>query len=287
MDLVSSLQHALSYIEEHIRDDDLGMQSIAASSRASPGELQKIFSVVTGMSVAEYIRCRRLYLAALDINSGTRVIDSALDYGYESPDSFTKAFSRFHGCNPREIKDDASKIKVFLPFSISISVDGGSSLNPEISPMPSFTLVGVSYEYTYANAKKMIPGFWQDFYSQKRSSRTYDFIRANGIGSYGICNDCRDESGTYVIAGQYRGGKIPEGFSLVEVPQLTWAKFRCTGPVPSAIQSMNSTIYRNWLATNGTYDLDGTLDIEWYSPEGAMSDLDYRSEIWLPVRKRS
>lgn len=287
LDWISALDRTLSYIEEHIHDVELDVTLLAGVAFVSPGYLQKGFSILTGMTVGEYIRCRRLYLAALDINSGTKIIDAALAYGYDSPDSFAKAFSRFHGCSPREIKDDAARIKVFMPFEISISINGGNNLKPEICDLPLFNLVGRSYEYDYDSAKKMIPGFWGEFYSQSWDSQTADFIRYNNVGTFGVCNDSSCEKGIYHIAGEYRGGTIPQGFTLVQVPAARWAKFKCTGPVPSAIQAMNSAIYKNWLATNGTYDLDGTFDIEWYSSELSMSDLNYRSEIWLPVRERS
>lgn len=286
MDWIWALNRTLVYMEEHIRDEEMDVQSLAKVACVSPGYLQKGFSVLTGMTIGEYIRNRRLYLAALDINSGKKVIDAALDYGYESPDSFTKAFARFHGCSPKEVKAEASRIKVFLPFELNISIDGGSNLKPEVSMLPSFKLVGFSYEYDYSKAQKMIPGFWDDFNSQKRSREVHEFIARNKIGTFGICNDSDYGKGVYMIAGEYKGGTIPDGVSLIEVSKRMWAKFKCRGPVPSAIQSMNSAIYKNWLAANGMYDLDGTLDVEWYSPEGSMADLDYESEIWLPVKKK-
>lgn len=286
MDWISALNRTLSYIEEHIRDEKLDVHNLARVAYTSPGYLQKGFSVLTGMSIGEYVRNRRLYLAALDINSGTKVIDAALNYGYESPDSFTKAFSKFHGCTPKEIKAEAGRIKVFLPFTLNISIDGGGNLKPEITLLPSFRLAGCSYEYDYNKAQIMIPGFWEDFYLRKKSSENLEFINCNKVGTFGICNDSDYEKGIYIIAGEYKGGTIPEGFSLIEVPQKVWAKFKCCGPIPSAIQSMNSAIYKNWLCTNGMYELDGTLDVEWYSPEGSMTDLNYESEIWLPVKRK-
>lgn len=286
MDWLSALQRTLSCIEENICNERLDMEVLARSAYVSPGYLQKGFSILTGITIGEYIRNRRLYLAAMEINSGKKILDVALNYGYESPDSFTKAFTRFHGYTPKEIKTDSTKIKIFMPFTISISVNGGSELKPEISVLPAFKLAGCVYEYEYNKAKQMIPGFWDDFYSQKRERETWEFITKNEIGSFGICNDSDYEKGIYLIAGEYKGGKVPDGFSVIEVPERTWAKFKCRGPVPSAIQAMNSAIYKNWLITNGTYDLDGTMDIEWYSQKGSLSDLDYESEIWLPVKEK-
>ncbi|MDE6976564.1 MAG: effector binding domain-containing protein, partial [Lachnospiraceae bacterium] len=90
----------------------------------------------------------------------------------------------------------------------------------------------------------------------------------------------------YLIAGIYWGGNVPEGMKVVEIPACVWAKFKCTGPMPEAIQKVNTRIYKEWLPGNTEYELADDLNIEWYSNQGDVTDDDYESAVWIPVKKK-
>ena len=135
MDWTENLRHAINYIEEHILDD-INSADIANSVYMSPFYFQKGFKIMTGYTVGEYIKCRRLYIAALNLISGNlKVIDAAYKYGYNTPESFTKAFVKFHGVSPVQLKKDVRKINVFLPLKINVSVKGGKDMDYVVETM--------------------------------------------------------------------------------------------------------------------------------------------------------
>ena len=268
---------------------------MARAVHLSPFFLQRGFSLLTGWGVGEYLRNRRLYEAALDLQKGSeKVIDIALRYVYETPESFTKAFARFHGATPTQIRAGAT-IRAFLPMTIQISVQGGSKMEPKITPMFPFKLIGFQKVFTYEEAYSEIPKFWDEtceryannVYAGNPPANPYEqALMDNCIGEYGVCiDDLSDGRFRYLIAGKYTGGPVPEGMVLYEFPRGEWAVFDCVGPNPQTLQSVNTRIFREWLPGNPTYELSGNATVEWYDClHGEMTDPDYHSAIWVPVQ---
>ena len=110
-------------------------------------------------------------------------------------------------------------------------------------------------------------------------------VKDNQIGEFGICIDDMGCSGQfrYMSAGLYRGGPVPKGLRIYSIPAKLWAKFKCTGPLPQAMQSVNTKIFKEWLPGNKEYRIGGDYNIEWYSFDKKTTDPDYESEIWIPV----
>ena len=129
MEWLTAVRGAVAYMEAHLTDE-IGVKEVAQSVFVSPFFLQRGFSLMTGFGIGEYLRNRRLYCAALDLkNEGERVIDVSLKYGYDTPESFTKAFTRFHGASPSAVRAGEKPIRTFLPLKISISVQGGDRMD--------------------------------------------------------------------------------------------------------------------------------------------------------------
>ena len=238
-----------------------------------------------------------LYEAALDLQKGSeKVIDIALRYGYETPESFTKAFARFHGATPTEVRSGAT-IRAFLPMTIQISVQGGSKMEPKITPMFPFKLIGFQKVFTYEEAYSEIPKFWDEtceqyannVYAGNPPASPYEqALMDNCIGEYGVCiDDLSDGRFRYLIAGKYTGGPVPEGMVLYEFPRGEWAVFDCVGPNPQTLQSVNTRIFQEWLPGNLDYELCGNATVEWYDClHGEKNDADYHSAIWVPVQRK-
>ena len=133
---IQSVQRALNYIESHLLEDDLNNERVAKYAYSSNANFQRIFSIVTGgITVADYIRSRKLTLAGIELaGSDDKVIDIALKYGYNMPENFTKAFTRFHGVTPSEAKRNPENLKCFYPIFLRIEIQGGFNMSTKIIP---------------------------------------------------------------------------------------------------------------------------------------------------------
>ena len=296
MEWLTAIRGAVAYMEDHLRED-VSLDDVARAVHLSPFFLQRGFSLMTGYGVGEYLRNRRLYEAALDLQrTGEKVIDIAFKYGYETPESFTKAFTRFHGATPTQVREGAA-MRTFLPLTIHISIQGGNTMEPKITPMFPFKLIGFQKVFTYEEAYAEIPKFWDEtceryadhVYAGNDPRNPYEqALVDNCIGEYGVCID--DLGGgrfRYLIAGKYTGGPVPEGMVLYEFPRGEWAVFDCVGPNPQTLQSVNTRIFREWLPGNPTYELSGNATVEWYDClHGEKNDPDYHSAIWVPVQRK-
>ena len=297
MEWLTSIRTAIDYIDEHL-EENISAQDVAYRVNISPFFLQRGFSLMTGYGIGEYIRNRRLYQAAVDLKQTEwKVIDIALKYCYETPESFTKAFSRFHGVTPSQVRDGAA-IKVFLPLTIKLSVQGGSQMDYKIAPMFPFKVIGFQKVLDNETAYAEIPKFWNEtcekyanrVYAGNAPSNPYEqALVDNCIGEYGVCiDDIGGGKFRYLIAGKYTGGAVPEGMVVYEFPRNEWAVFDCIGPNPQTLQSVNTRIFSEWLPGNPDYELSGNATVEWYDcVNGEMTDPDYHSAIWVPVKRKS
>ncbi|MBR5383281.1 MAG: AraC family transcriptional regulator [Clostridia bacterium] len=297
MEWLNSIRTAIDYMEEHL-EDDISAQDVADRVFLSPFFLQRGFSLMTGYGIGEYLRNRRLYQAALDLQkTDDKVIDIALRYCYDTPESFTKAFSRFHGATPMQVRDGAV-INVFLPLKINITIHGGSQMDYKITPMFPFKVIGFQKIFDVETSYTEIPKFWNEIcekyannvYAGNPPANPYEqAIVDNCIGEYGVCiDDMGDSKFRYLIAGRYTGGDVPDGMVVYEFPRGEWAVFNCIGPNPETLQSVNTQVFTEWLPGNPEYELSGNASVEWYDcVNGEMTDPDYHSAIWVPVKRRT
>ncbi len=296
MEWITCLKEAVKYIEENL-ENELDTGAVAEHVFISPFYLQRGFQIITGCSLGEYIRFRRLSEAGKAVaDTDEKLIDIALRYGYETQESFTKAFSRFHGITPGNMRKGVGSPKIFLPLNIRIEITGGNEMKHTVSPMWGFKVIGFEKRFSYENAYKEIPEFWDEICEKYCNHTIYaglapscpeeQAIIDNCIGEYGVCiDDGNGKDFRYLIAGKYTGGEIPAGMTVFEFPAGDWAKFECVGPVPEAFQALNTKVFKEWLPGNTEYEMAGYYNIEWYSCDGEKTDSDYRSAIWVPVRK--
>lgn len=291
MEWTESIRRAIEYMEKHLLED-ISATEISETVYISPFYLQKGFKMMTGYTLGEYIRGRRLYMAALDVIANKeKIIDLAYKYGYDTPESFTKAFSRFHGVSPKQIQGDVGKIKTFLSLRITISIKGGNEMDYVIEKMDGMKIIGFVKEVPYENSYNIIPSFWRDFCSEfcnrRNNKQVQNVIEQCCIGEFGVCiSDINnDKSFKYIIAGKYNGGEVPEGMEVFNIPSLKWAKFKCIGPMPEALQAVNTRVFNEWIPGNPEYEISEPMNIEWYS-KGDGSSTDYESEIWVPVKRK-
>lgn len=291
MDWLSSLRGAIDYMEEHLLEP-VSPEDIGRAVNLSPFYLQKGFQIVTGHSMGEYMRCRRLYLAALDLLAGEeKVIGIAYKYCYQTPESFAKAFSRFHGFPPSQVKQQRGRIKIFLPLKITITIQGGHNVDYKIEKMDSFKVIGFEENIPMDRGYELCPKMWDRLFAEHLNALCQGkvpetdvekAIKENDIGMYGVCVDGGGETFAYMVAGPYSGGLVPEGLTVRKIPAATWARFRGAGSVTEGLQALNTQIFQEWLPGNREYELAHPVNIEYYmcTEDG----MDY--EIWLPVAEK-
>ncbi len=301
MTWLEAIKKSICYIEEHLTDD-ITVDDVAREVYISSFHFQKSFAILCDMTVAEYIRNRRLSLAGRDLRvEGCKVIDVAMKYGYDSPDSFTKAFTRFHGISPVQAKKGEGELKNFLPLKLQVSMKGGFEMECKIIKKPAFTVIGAAKIFGGNDGFTAVPKMWDEHYAKGEGK----YI----CGMYGVCiddvsnsiemepfvkNQQKKETLTsfkYLIADDYVPSKeYPERFVTQEIPANTWAVFPCKGPMPSSMQGVYQKIFKEWLPENTDYELAGMYNIEYYTDsskyEKGNQDEEYYSELWFPVKAR-
>ncbi|NLD19872.1 MAG: AraC family transcriptional regulator [Clostridiales bacterium] len=286
MEWMESISQSIEYIEKNITKD-VSVEDVARHINVSTFYFQKGFGMLCGLTVAEYIRNRRLALAGSELAAGgKKVIDVAMKYGYDSPDSFAKAFYRFHGFTPSMVQKGDVMLKSFAPLKIKVSLEGGYLMDYKITKKDAFTVLGASKRFKYEDAKQEIPKFWQEHYANGNGKHVCGMFGINIDESMG------NEEFEYLIADMYDPiTDIPEGFVTKTIPAFTWAVFPCRGPMPVALQDVNTKIFSEWLPALKDYEFAAGYCIEMYDlpdkyPKGTQ-DENYYCEIWIPVQESS
>ena len=297
MEWTETLRRTVDYLEEHLLEEN-AVEGAAQAVYLSPLYLQRGFKLVTGYSMGEYVRNRRLYLAGLEAVAGReKVIDLAYRYGYDTPESFSKAFSRFHGVSPAQLRQSPQRLSPFLPLKITLTIKGGYGMDYRVEKLDEFQLIGVEREFPMESSYQNLPRFWDEFIKaecaplwagKKPETAREKAVCECSTGEFGVCIDegCPAGRFRYMIAGRYDSREVPEGLTVFTLPALEWAKFRCSGPMPEALQSVNTKIFQEWLPGNPEFEIAQGTNIEWYSMEKDTSAPDYESEIWIPVKRK-
>ncbi|MFX3636925.1 MAG: AraC family transcriptional regulator [Candidatus Pristimantibacillus sp.] len=287
MSWLESLQRALDYIEEHLLDA-IGIEDIAKQANVSVFHFQRSFTMLTEVAVGEYVRRRRLTLAAQEIaRTNSKIIDLAYKYGYDTPEAFTKAFRRQHGISPTEARKQGGKLTVYNRLVIQVSLKGAEPMKYRIEERDSFKVVGIKREFSYANGENLsgITKLWQDVNADGTNELLFSLNSSPSKRVLGVCvNDSDQEAKQvmdYWVAAEY-DGEVPEGLSSLEIPSSQWVIFEVNGPMPDAIQTVWKQIFAEWFPSSG-YKQAGHIEIESY-PDDNPYAADYYSEIWIPVK---
>lgn len=289
MDWVKQLNEAVNYIEENLAGE-ISYEALSKIARCSVYNFQRIFSYVADKPLSEYIRNRRLTMAAFDLlNGAERIIDIALKYGYESQDSFTMAFKNFHGVLPSSVRNETVQLKSCPKLSFQITIKGEDHMNYVIEQWPAFKVMGMSHKVNTSKAFEIIPSIWdsswkdgtmQRFIENFPDNRPAGFLGIAQGGQWGESDEMEYIIGVtnHVDRPDCKYVPVIEGMQEFSYPEATWAIFEVEGELPEAVQKMYKQFYTEWLPSSG-YEIADIPVIECYLKEN-------RQEVWIAVVKK-
>ncbi len=284
MNWMKAMSDSIDYIEDHL-ETSLQVKDIAGIAIVSPFYYQRMFSMLTNMSVQEYIRKRRMTLAAnLLISSDIKIIDLAFKYGYESSEAFSRAFKSVHDASPTAVRQGKVAIKAFLKLTIQVSLKGDVAMNYKIEKKPSFDFYGITRRFTTVNGEnfKKIPLFWQESMQDGSYDKMID--KCSEESCLGVCmpmNPDEDVEFDYLIGAFGKPGD--ERFDEHTVPEAEWAVFLLEGPMHSVLQDTWKRIFSEWFPTTG-FRHANLPEFEVYLG-GDVNAADYKMEIWIPIER--
>ncbi len=279
------MMDAVEYIEEHI-EEPFDASKVANIACSSAFHFQRMFHMVTGSTIAEYVRKRKLTLAAQELAATKhKVLDIALKYGYETPESFAKAFKRLHGISPSAAREPGAILKAFPKISFQLSLKGDQDMDYRIIERDAFKVVGKELKVSTKDGENLIkiPQFWTEC---NESGVSEDLCRTyNNKDMLGICMDMEHEKEQFTYMVAVEGSELlDEKYTIREIPASTWAIFTSIGPMPGAIQKVWDRIFKEWFPATG-YEHACAPELEVYL-EGDCSSPDYRCEVWIPIIKK-
>jgi len=292
----------LRYIDANIKEK-LNIEKLAARAGFSPYHFCRVFQWEIGYSLMEYVRNRRLFYVASDLAAGRKIVDIAVDYGFETHSGFTKAFNRYFGCSPEIYRRHASFDMPKLPILKKTKqyVSGGIVMEPKIVKKPAIRIAGFDIKTRAKDREnnKAIPKFWYDYLNDGRQDKLHkeSFLKSNE--EYGACFPENPENGEfkYVIGVEVKdGNSIPERYHVCIIPEALYAVFT-TPPVndtdsfddfsfPNAIQGTWKYIFSEWFPASGYEFAPNAVDFELYD-ECCKAETNKVMDIYVPVVKKT
>lgn len=289
MDSLERMNDALNYIEETLTDE-IDFAEVAKRAYCSEYHFKRMFSFLAGVPLSEYIRRRRLTLAAFDLgDSKLRIIDIAVKYGYNSPDSFTRAFQSLHGVTPSEARKNGQSLKAYPRMTFQLSIKGGSEMNYRIVEKEAFHIVGIKKRVPliYEGVNPEIAAMWQslnmDLINELKSLSN---VEPSGLisASTNFSERLAENSELDHYIGVATTEECPEHLAKLNVLASTWAVFEAAGPFPDTLQNIWGRIYSEWFPSSSYEQTEGP-EILWNEHKDT-SSLTFKSEIWIPLKKK-
>jgi AraC family transcriptional regulator len=289
MDMLKRLNEGIQYMEENLTNE-IDFKEAARRACCSEYHFKRMFSFLAGISLSEYIRRRRLTLAAFELkDTRVKVIDIAMKYGYQSPDSFSRAFQILHGITPSEARNNGHSLKAYPRMTFQLTIEGGTEMNYRIVEKESFRIVGLKKRVPiiFNGVNPEIAAMWQSLdletihkFKSLSNVEPLGLLSASANFSEGRMEE-KGELDHYI--GVATTKECPESLSTLEVPASTWAVFEAVGPFPDTLQNIWGRIYSEWFPSSNYEQKEGP-EILWNENKDVTSPT-FKSEIWIPVRK--
>ena len=291
MDQITAIQRAIDYTEVHLTDE-IDYEAAAREAASSVFHFQRLFSMLCGYTLGDYIRMRRLSLAADELQrTGGKIIDIALKYGYDTPESFSRAFTRFHGITPTQARRGGN-IKSFSRLSVKLILDGGNLMDYRIEKRDAFKLICRKKQVNKPQgdtATADISAFWGECSSDGTMEKLCKYASFDNLrGILGVCfsGEMANSGFPYGIGAEYNGAPLTDGgFDIVEIPAHTYAVFQCKGKMPDAFKETYKKICTEFFPQSSTYEYGNGIELEVY-PSADVQNPDYTCEIWIAVKEK-
>ncbi len=291
MDWITGIQRAIDHVEDNL-SSNIDFEEVAKCAISSSFHFQRVFGFLCSYTLGDYIRMRRLTKAGEELSSGkVKVIDVAIKYGYDTSESFSRAFVRFHGVTPKQVKNGAN-IKAFSRISVKLTLNGGSTMDYRIEKKEKFDIIvkRIKVENKNEAPTQKISDFWQKCSIDGTIQNICKYIPKDNIFGKGILgisfmSDYKDSQFPYGIGAQYNGEEVAEkDLSVVEIPAYTYAVFKCKGKMPEAFIKLYKQICEEFFPSS-EYQPNYGVELEVY-PSAEVDNPDYTCEIWVSVDKK-
>lgn len=292
MNWIQGIQRAIDYVEANITEE-IDFEKVAEQAYSSSFHFQRVFGILCGFSLGDYIRMRRLSLAGEELSKGNaKVIDIAVKYGYDTSESFSRAFTRFHGIAPSEAKHGGN-VRIFTPLSVKLTLTGGSKMDYRIEKRDAFKVVcrrkKVSKPQS-VNAADDIKELWRECGTDGTLERLIACMPENPVmkGLLGICfsSELDSRQFPYGIGVEYDGRRIDDDLEIVTIPSNTYAVFTSRGKMPDAFAETYNRIVTEFFPQSTQYEYAENVEFEVYSSADT-SNPDYQCEIWIAVNEKA
>lgn len=284
MDWLENLNAAVSYIEAQLTDE-VSYDRAAQIACCSTYHFQRMFSYIAGVPLSEYIRRRRLTLAAFELQAGgVKVIDTANKFGYDSPEAFSRAFKKLHGVMPAAARDAGVSLKAYPRMTFAITIKGDVEMNYRITEREAFQVFGVyaTISTDQETAFEQVPQFFRKCDEERVPNEINAILgRFHDNHTISALYDYTENTFKYMLC-QFlpKDLSLPDKFTVLEVPAAAWAVF----DVPDCdMQAVWKRIWTEWLPTSG-YESTRSVSFEMYY--GLANHQNVSGEIWVPVRKK-
>ncbi len=285
------MQKSIDFIEQNLTSD-ICVEDAAREAACSLYHYHRVFTALVGITPGEYIRKRRFSCAVHDILfTGDRVLDIAAKYGYESPESFTRAFRKAYGQPPSIARRIHSELECFgavdLNESRILKIIGGINVNYSIIEKQSFLVAGKGLVLgnDIESNQKRIPAFWDKVCSERCIESILNERLVNPGITLGICLDFTEIGEfTYFIGVEVdKKEDIPDGLEIKEIPSAKYAVFTAKGPLPGSVQQALGEIYGNWFPSSD-YERAEKPDFEWYDISRMKTPETTEVDLYIPVK---
>lgn len=282
MEWFKQFNNAIEYIENNLTNE-ISYEEAAKIACCSINYFQRMFSYITGISLSEYIRRRRMTQAAFEIQlNKKKIMDIAVKYGYASPSSFNRAFQYVHGISPTDARKQGILLNTYLPIKFAISVIGDYNIKYHIEDKEAIRIVGIRTKLKNNTDEnfKIVPNFWNSVLKDKSFLDICQLCNQAPYGVLGVSVYINDNIYYYISASTDK--EVPDNMMCYEIPPAKWVVIECNGDFKESIQSMFKRFLTQWLPFSG-YRYAELPDIEVY-PLNSQNLKSGRSEIWIAIK---